>query len=382
MSSKKYKYFPDSPTPMAFYKFLLVLIPISIAIGCFLWVMNLTSIFKTPLLLTEPSVIVPFLFSVVSLGLLILSWRGLKRMEWYGPKCYFAYVLTIIFQIVVSRILSPEINSLSFDSFAYRVAVYCVAAIFPLLGIFLPIYIYFRNRRLLFSPWPKGYAPAIPADDAHVQATPAEPVEAPSPSILADDPIGAKPMNEFNTPENYNISTSNDHKPKNHARYKTYILCPDCGAMVPKGIKLCGCGYDFRNPFWKAAKKILRYAVPALLCVCCAVGGYCYGRESMAPELELQYKEGYDSGYYEGHKKGRAAGIKFASNNYASAFKDGYHSGVSDKKSEKYSISSNPILRAYRFEFSGRDQLHMELAQKYGFYISDLDLKFAQSKNK
>ena len=116
-------------------------------------------------------------------------------------------------------------------------------------------------------------------------------------------------------------------------RYDTYIACPNCGSLVPKGTKQCECGYDLSGPasrIWRS----LRRVVPILLCILLVIAGtaigYYAGQKSMDSELEFQYNLGYESGHDIGYSDGYSVGKQV-----------GYDAGYSTAKKE-YSIS-NPF---------------------------------------
>ena len=110
-------------------------------------------------------------------------------------------------------------------------------------------------------------------------------------------------------------------------RYVTFITCPGCGSLNPKGAKRCDCGYDFTASFCK----IIR--VFAISCICVvslalsSYVGYIYGQTSMEPALEEQYQLGYDAGDSAGYERGLDLGHKYGYNN---AYNDGYDAGYED----------------------------------------------------
>lgn len=121
-------------------------------------------------------------------------------------------------------------------------------------------------------------------------------------------------------------------KPKKpiFGRYDTYIACPGCGSLVPKGAKQCECGYDLSGLTARIGR-CLRRAVPILLCIlliiCGTAIGYYAGQMSMDSELEKQYNLGYESGHDIGYESGKHDG-------YVSGHQDGYKSGYSVAKKE------------------------------------------------
>lgn len=87
-------------------------------------------------------------------------------------------------------------------------------------------------------------------------------------------------------------------------RIKTFVECPACGLMVPKGQYTCDCGYDLTPPSKKFFKKFFRIFIPVALCVGFAVGGFFVGRYSMQPEIESARESGYDKGFSAGNTAG------------------------------------------------------------------------------
>ena len=156
-------------------------------------------------------------------------------------------------------------------------------------------------------------------------------------------------------------------------RYDTYITCPGCGSLVPKGIKRCECGYDLSGPAVRLGRRIRR-AVPILLCLLFIIVGtsigYYAGQRSMNPELEEQYNLGYksghdagsESGYSDGYNRGIELGAKRAARDLENCYMDGYRSAMRDVGIS----SSNDIFSGFYTYFDGRSKLHSDLAQKYG----------------
>lgn len=120
-------------------------------------------------------------------------------------------------------------------------------------------------------------------------------------------------------------------------RYDTYITCPGCGSLVPKGTKQCECGYDLSGPAVRLGR-LLRRAVPALLCIVLIIVGitigYYAGQKNMDSELENQYTLGYKYGHAIGYNDGYNVGKQV-----------GYDAGYSTAKKE-YS-PPNPFSNSY-----------------------------------
>ena len=132
---------------------------------------------------------------------------------------------------------------------------------------------------------------------------------------------------------------SSSIKPKRplFERYETYISCPSCGSLVPKGTKTCDCGYDLSGPFTRIGRSFRRVA-PILICILLvAVGtsiGYYAGQESMHSDLEEQYSLGYETGHDDGYNSGYKIGKRVG-------YADGYK--VAREKFEKTDSNSSGL---------------------------------------
>lgn len=171
--------------------------------------------------------------------------------------------------------------------------------------------------------------------------------------------------------------SSSPIKPKRplFERYETYISCPGCGSLVPKGTKTCDCGYDLSGPFTRIARSFRRVA-PILICILLvAVGtviGYYAGQESMHSDLEEQYSLGYESGqtagYKTGYEKGLHSGIEESRESFESSrsnyYTSGYRDAMSDAKISRIYNSPPTVFYSY---FPEKDELHSSLASEYGF---------------
>lgn len=161
-------------------------------------------------------------------------------------------------------------------------------------------------------------------------------------------------------------------------RYDTYITCPGCGQLVPKGSKHCDCGYDFSGPAAKLGFRIRR-ASPVLLCIVLFIAGsalgYYAGQEHMKPELKQQYesgqKIGHETGYADGYANGLNDGRTAAESNYKKVFEDAYRTGIANYLTNSYGGYS-PYLTLYQFDFDERDNLLRELGESYGFNAASI----------
>lgn len=154
-------------------------------------------------------------------------------------------------------------------------------------------------------------------------------------------------------------------------RYDTYIACPGCGSLIPKGAKQCECGYDLSGPASRIGRR-LRRAVPILLWILLVIAGtaigYYAGQKSMDSEVIAQYEAGEESGYLDGFRAGlntNSGNIKETMNeNYKKVFEDAYRLALADNATGTY---DRDIPWLFKFDFSSRDDIHRELAKEYGF---------------
>lgn len=112
-------------------------------------------------------------------------------------------------------------------------------------------------------------------------------------------------------------------KPKQpiFGRYDTYITCPGCGQLVPKGAKQCDCGYDLSGTLSKVGR-CLRRIVPVLIVIfllfASGILGYRVGQKSIASQFSAQYDAGETAGYKAGYQKGLHDGLIAASHSNTS----------------------------------------------------------------
>lgn len=181
------------------------------------------------------------------------------------------------------------------------------------------------------------------------------------PAIPSNKPTDG-PITEESSPE----PQLNPKKPL-FERYDTYIACPNCGSLVPKGTKQCECGYDLSGPatrIWRS----LRHVVPIMLCFLLIIAGtaigYYAGRKSVESELVNQYNLGYESGHAAGSKSGYSdgynRGIELGAERTARDFQNYYQDGYNDAMDDIGRISS--YTPTY---FDGLGSLHTRLAESF-----------------
>ena len=142
----KYIYTVYEETPMAFYKFIMF----SLIIGLLLRTITLIGSFLDATY--DFSFWYTLIFSIIQLGLTIGGLIGLSQMEWYGPLCYMANFGLLILDAIAMLAISIY--------YGLRQEGTALGSMIGTLVWLIPIWIYFRHRRLLFSP--------PPADDPRV----------------------------------------------------------------------------------------------------------------------------------------------------------------------------------------------------------------------
>lgn len=294
-------------TPLKFYKFLKALLPISFVLGTFGLIVLFLEYSDIPSFYTLPLFWLDLFFRVLIIVLLFTAASGLSSFSWYGVEALYMYDICL----VIYRLIYSFVSGASLATYFG----------FLLAGIlfFLPNYIYFSKRRLLFSPPPAYFPTSTSFLDEETNNVGF------SPAIPADETTYG-PIDEKN-------SSTGSVKPKKpiFERYDTYISCPSCGTLVRKGTKRCECGYDLFSPISRVVRR-LRRAIPVFLCIvliiASAVAGFFFGQKKMEPQLQ----KSYDSGYNDGSAVG-----------YSNGYKDGLHDGLTDA-AKAQSKTDMPIL--------------------------------------
>ena len=131
---------------MAFYKFIMF----SLIIGLLLRTITLIGSFLDATY--DFSFWYTLIFSIIQLGLTVGGLVGLSQMKWYGPLCYMANFGLLILDAIAMLAISIY--------YGLRQEGTALGSMIGTLVWLIPIWIYFRHRRLLFSP--------PPADDPRV----------------------------------------------------------------------------------------------------------------------------------------------------------------------------------------------------------------------
>lgn len=277
----KYKYSVEQNTPLKFYKFLCKVLPV-------IFILNIISFaFTLVVSLSDVSMLSPlyisYLLSILcTIVFLFLSFKNLRTKNWSGVIFFNLYTVGFYSQLFLQSYLLGRDD-------IYRIL--CIALLLIVLFLY---WIYFKKRRLLFLP--------RPADYMSFYASAPNPVA--NSTTDSSDPSPTESIPEIKQPVS----------PASHfsGRIKTYVECPACGLMVPKGQPTCDCGYDLIPPSKKFFKKFFRIFVPVVLCVGIAAGGFFVGRYSMQSEVEAARESGYDKGFsagnIAGYNRGRTEG--------------------------------------------------------------------------
>ena len=330
-------------TPLKFYRLLKALLPISFVLGTFGLIILFLEYSDIPSFYTLPLFWLDLFFRVLIIVLLFSAASGLSSFSWYGVEALYMYDICL----VIYRLIYSFVSGASLATYFG----------FLLAGVlfFLPNYVYFSKRRLLFSPPPDDLPTSTNSSNGQVDNADF------SPAIPADKTTDG-PISE-NTASEPPIES----KKPFFERYDTYISCPSCGSLVPKGTKQCSCGYDLSGPASRIGSCLRRF-VPILLCLLLIIAGtaigYYAGQKSMDSELEKQYTIGYESGHDAGSKSGYSdgynRGIELGSERVASDFKNYYQDGYYDAMDDIGRISD--YTPTY---FDGLGSLHTRLAKSF-----------------
>lgn len=294
-------------TPLKFYRLLKALLPISFVLGTFGLIILFLEYSDIPLFYTLPLFWLDLFFRVLIIVLLFSAASGLSSFSWYGVEALYMYDICL----VIYRLIYSFVSGASLATYFG----------FLLAGVlfFLPNYVYFSKRRLLFSPPPDDLPTSTNSSNGQVDNADF------SPAIPADKTTDG-PISE-NTASEPPIES----KKPFFERYDTYISCPSCGSLVPKGTKQCSCGYDLSGPASRIGRRF-RHSIPFFLCITLiitsAVLGFFFGQKKMEPQLQKSYDSGYNAG---------------AAVGYSNGYKDGLRDGFTDA-AKAQSKTDMPIL--------------------------------------
>lgn len=269
----KPKYFVRSEAPLLYYHFLT---KFSLFVGIVLSILYAISYgVKGQILMC--------LLSLANSFLCAFSLNLLLRMEWRGVLVLLSIdIFAIMLRAGILIVL--EAHGLSLASGLGE----CLA----LVVILILNWIYFQKRRPLFTPYLTDILPdktigAFSEPSVSQKTAPASPI---SQDNAPSSDAGSGPAQPGEAPSE--PAPSSPPKKRLFRKYETYVVCPGCGSLVPKGTQRCDCGYDLAPSFRKASRKILiplRRCAPYLMAVVLLVGGiasgYYMGKSSMQEEL-------------------------------------------------------------------------------------------------
>lgn len=275
----KPKYFVRSEAPMLYYRFLT---KFSLFAGIVLSILYATSYgVKGQILMC--------LLSLANSFLCGLSLSLLLRMEWRGVLVLLSIdIFAIMLRVGILGVLEGQGISLA-------------SGLGECLGfavILILNWIYFQKRRPLFTPYLTDILPdktigAFSEPSVSQKTAPASPI---SQDNAPSSDAGSGPAQSGEAPSE--PVPSSPPKKRLFRKYETYVVCPGCGSLVPKGTRRCDCGYDLAPSFRKTGRKILiplRRCAPYLMAVVLLVGGiasgYYMGKSSMQEELSSVQKE-------------------------------------------------------------------------------------------
>ncbi len=182
-NNSKYPYREVEETPLKFYKFVII----TLIIGLFSRGAMLLSLFARYTPDFEHWYNIGFSFACLVLNVFALM--GLNSMKWYGVLCYMGRFGLIGLDALVSGAIIIFFGETELDLST------CIARIIAAVIWLIPLWIYFRHRRLLFSP-PPADDPRSPQSTSPMMdfAVPApRPVAAEAPVVQAT-PLAPEPV--------------------------------------------------------------------------------------------------------------------------------------------------------------------------------------------
>ncbi len=203
---KKYPYTVYDGTPMTFYGFVKISLILGLAFRAI-------TVFGA---LGDTTYDFAFwynlIFSIIQLGLSICALIGLNQMMWYGPLCYMANFGILSLDALL--LLAISIFYGTNDG---------ATAVGRLIGIMIwliPTWIYFRHRRLLFSPPPADDPRKVQPPESKETTVPyeREAAEMVEPPILFS-PIVSPPAKHSEEPSAPVQMQQETQKPKSSGYY-------------------------------------------------------------------------------------------------------------------------------------------------------------------
>ena len=136
----KYLYTDPETTPMKFTEFIKIMS----VIAAIAQTVRLIGLFQ------QDATAFEIIYSVLSISFALATVFGLCAMKWYGVVTFYARLLLQIADAVLGIIVSLILHV------DYSLIGECAGVIVGALIWLIPSWVYFRKRRLLFDPWPKG----------------------------------------------------------------------------------------------------------------------------------------------------------------------------------------------------------------------------------
>ena len=137
--ASNHQYSSQSDTPLKYFGFLKIVLPIGLVIRIIQFV---------GLLASSPTWY-DISFSIIDFVLTVLAIVGMNKMDWYGVLAFVGiYLLTILDAVIgVVIVILYDLSYPSIPSLIGRV--------FGSLVVIIPSWIYFKTRRWLFDPRPQ-----------------------------------------------------------------------------------------------------------------------------------------------------------------------------------------------------------------------------------
>ena len=155
--NKKYPYTNVDDTPLLFYKFVKITLIIGLIIGSLRlisFLANFQSDFEHVYLLV---------IYMISLVLAFVARVGLSNMDWSGPLCYMAGICILPADAMIGLAGVLYYRSIGVETLDNSELIEMVSTIVVAFLLLIPIWIYFRKRRLLFKPLPDDAPSAVNA---------------------------------------------------------------------------------------------------------------------------------------------------------------------------------------------------------------------------
>lgn len=187
----KPKYSDWDNTPLKFYKFHRAILPIGCALGIIYYIVWLFDLFVLSQYFRWWVLLFRSAIYLAILVLAVIANDGLHTRMWRGVRAYYVGVLLSLIDKVFVAIAASTGASIT--------AVYIVGAVIAYAVLFIPVYIYYQKRRMLFSPVPaavphetytqkEAQMKQFVVDESTGEVISETPVEDPKPVVLSYAP--------------------------------------------------------------------------------------------------------------------------------------------------------------------------------------------------